>query len=152
MPVVQRYTTPPNADRASGGMAWDTTAVLAPTGEIMVVGGGNTPDTIDLYQPMTNTWRSFPADLLWDNGASVLLPDGTVLLISGSDRTDVNAVPPPQTFDPFTGALMTLPHLRPVHRRPDDAASVGRRRQPPRQSLDGAADSGRPRARWRRRR
>jgi hypothetical protein len=39
----------------------------------------------------------------------VLLPDGTVLLISGSDRTDVSVVPPPQIIDPFTGALTTLP-------------------------------------------
>ncbi len=110
-PEDKRWTAPPNPSRASGGTAWDSTALLAPTGELLIAGGGNAPATIDLYDPTKGSWRSIDTGVRRDNGASVLLPDGTVLLINGGDRQDPKAVPAPQIFDPFksTGAVETLP-------------------------------------------
>jgi hypothetical protein len=108
-PEGDRPVQAPNPNRPSGGAAWDTSALLAPTGEFFMVGGGNAPDMIDMYDPIKGTWRSIQTGVKRDNGASVLLPDGTILLINGQDRTDWNIVPAPQIFDPWTGSIKTLP-------------------------------------------
>ena len=95
----------------------DSSATLLATGEIMTVGGcdGSVTASADLYNPTTDTWRSFPlvrslcvsplpfsrfffpfyraqCSGLWSwQGArratpsAILLPDGTVLIINGED-------------------------------------------------------------------
>ncbi|KAJ3148550.1 hypothetical protein HDU89_004647 [Geranomyces variabilis] len=112
VPDSQRAVTAPNGDRSSRGgssMAWDSTAFSSPTGELVSVGGGSQPWKLDAFNPVSNTWRSLDASFSRDNGASVLLPDGNVLLLNGHNRFDEGQIPPPQLFDPFTNTFTTLP-------------------------------------------
>lgn len=99
--------------RANGAEGWDTTGALTSTGEIMLMGGtGNntTAQTIDLFQPATNVSRSFDTGIGRRNASSVLLPDGTVLIINGG--TDGNTYAGdrrrPQIFNPKTGVITTM--------------------------------------------
>ncbi|KAJ3216238.1 hypothetical protein HDU67_009748 [Dinochytrium kinnereticum] len=108
----QRYIEAPNGNRRISGTngAWDTTAAYLPTGEFMINGGGEHPWRMDLFNPNTNSWRSFDTTKSRDNSASILLPDGTILLINGQNRYAANETPNPQIFDPFTGNIQTLPN------------------------------------------
>ncbi|KAJ3178489.1 hypothetical protein HDU87_003563 [Geranomyces variabilis] len=112
VPDSQRAVTAPNGDRSvQGGSseAWDSTAFSSPTGELVSVGGGSQPWKLDAFNASSNTWRSLDASFSRDNGASVLLPDGSVLLLNGHNRFDEDQIPPPQLFDPFTNTFTTLP-------------------------------------------
>jgi hypothetical protein len=83
-PSNQRFVAAPNGQRAFG--AEDSTAALVITGEIMQMGGtldNGVAQRVDLYNPTTNTWRSINTSIGRRNPASVLLPDGTVLLVNG---------------------------------------------------------------------
>jgi Domain of unknown function (DUF1929)/Starch binding domain len=110
-PNNQRFTAAPNGQRFAGGE--DGTAALLSTGEIMTAGGtndNNVSQKIDLYQPSTSTWRSLETFIGRRNASSVLLPDGTVLLISGDsdERNFTGDRRKPQIIDPQTGTVTTL--------------------------------------------
>ncbi|KAI8916758.1 hypothetical protein DFJ77DRAFT_353894 [Powellomyces hirtus] len=111
-PEWQRITTAPNGNRQlsqGNGGGYDATSFQSPTGELVTVGGGSQPWKLDAYNPLTSSWRSLDTTFSRDNPTSVLLPDGTVLLLNGRNRFDPNQVPPPQIFDPFTNTITTLP-------------------------------------------
>ncbi len=84
------------------------------TGELMTMGGCGYPNAssmVSLYSPGTDTWRQVDLRRPRSTPSSVLLPDGTVLIINGElsslnqDGTIDPAVDPrvPQIFDPVTG-------------------------------------------------
>ncbi|KAJ3330323.1 hypothetical protein HDU76_005963 [Blyttiomyces sp. JEL0837] len=111
-PESQRYTQAPNGDRganAGNNGAWDSTAFYSPTGELVTVGGGDNPWKVDMYNTDSNSWRSYDIRVSRDNSISVLLPDGTVLLLGGKNRFDSNFIPYPQILDPVTGVATDLP-------------------------------------------
>ncbi|KAJ3327525.1 hypothetical protein HDU76_011647 [Blyttiomyces sp. JEL0837] len=111
-PEAQRYVNAPNGDRgtnAGNNGAWDSTAFYSRTGEIVTIGGGTSPWKADIYNPNLNSWRSYDIRVSRDNPISVLLPDGTVLLLGGKNRFDNNFIPYPQLFDPSTGVATDLP-------------------------------------------
>jgi hypothetical protein len=102
--------------RPGGGQAWDSSAALVGTGEIMITGGGSGAQAeaqrIDLYNPQTGKWRSKDMGITRHNPATTLLPDGSVLIINGEPGDDTaNAIGDrhqPQIYDPFTDELTTL--------------------------------------------
>ncbi len=109
----RRFVYAPGGQRPFGAAGWDTTAALISTGEIMTMGGTDNNDAaqrVDLYQPATSSWRSIDTGIGRRNASSVLLPDGTVLLVNGGndernyagDRRSV------QILDPQTGGITTL--------------------------------------------
>ncbi|KAJ3411847.1 hypothetical protein HDV05_001636 [Chytridiales sp. JEL 0842] len=110
-PANLRMVPAPNGDRKSAGtdMAYDSTALYAGTGEIITIGGGSQPSKVDSYNPSTSSWKALNSGVNRDNAASVLLPDGTILLINGQNRADNKYISPAQLYDPFTGTLTTLP-------------------------------------------
>jgi hypothetical protein len=93
--------------------SWDSTAALAPSGEILVMGGTNTPGVarrVDLYDPVKGAWRSIDTGIGRRNAATVLLPDGRVLVMNGWDE-DGNLPGDrrrPQIVDPATGKVDTF--------------------------------------------
>jgi hypothetical protein len=103
--------------RPSAGVAWDSSAALVGTGEIMIVGGGPgakaEAQRIDLYNPQTGRWRSKDMGITRHNPATTLLPDGSVLITNGEPGDDVkNAIGDrhqAQIYDPYTDELTTLP-------------------------------------------
>lgn len=110
----QRFTYPINNQRANAAAAWDSTAALTSTGEIMMMGGTDnnaTAQKVDLFQPSNNTWRSIDTGIGRRNASSVLLPDGNVLLINGGtdERAFAGDRRQPQILNPKTGAITTLP-------------------------------------------
>ncbi len=102
--------------RPGAALAWDSSASLVGTGEIMVVGGGGgaraEAQRIDLYNPQTGTWRSHDMGITRHNPATTLLPDGSVLIVNGEPGDDVkNAIGDrhqPQIYDPYSDQLSTL--------------------------------------------
>lgn len=112
---TQRFTYPVNATRTNAASeAWDSTAALTSTGEIMMMGGtadNNVAQRVDLFQPTNNTWRSINTGIGRRNASSVLLPDGNVLLINGGgdERSYPGDRRQPQIVNPNTGAVTTLP-------------------------------------------
>ncbi|KAJ3088752.1 hypothetical protein HK102_008025 [Quaeritorhiza haematococci] len=112
VPLQDRFYRPPNGQRPNNAPAWDGTSLLTITGEIMVAGGSQDPiitQRIDLYNPATDSWRSVDAGISRMNPASVLLPDGTILLMSGEDNDKAVGNPRrPQIFDPRSGTVTTF--------------------------------------------
>ena len=102
--------------RPGGAQAWDSSAALVGTGEIMVTGGGSgakaEAQRIDLYNPQTGKWRSKDMGITRHNPSTTLLPDGSVLIVDGEPGDDTaNAIGDrhqPQIYDPFTNELTTL--------------------------------------------
>ena len=102
--------------RPGGAQAWDASAALVGTGEIMIVGGGANAraeaQRIDLYNPQTGTWRSKDTGITRHNPATTLLPDGSVLIVNGEPGDDTaNALGDrhsPQIYDPYSDRLTTL--------------------------------------------
>ncbi|KAJ3158559.1 hypothetical protein HDU86_002784 [Geranomyces michiganensis] len=124
VPDWQRAVVAPNGDRSVQGgssQAWDSTAFSSPTGELVSVGGGSQPWKLDAFNFVSNSWRSIDISFSRDNGASVLLPDGNVLLLNGHNRFDEGQIPPPQIFNPFTNTFTNYPgwtddnHYRAYH-------------------------------------
>ncbi|HTL10890.1 MAG TPA: galactose oxidase early set domain-containing protein [Bdellovibrionota bacterium] len=102
--------------RPGGAAAWDSSAALVGTGEILVVGGGPgakaEAQRIDLFNPKTGTWRSKNMGITRHNPAATLLPDGRVLIVNGEPGDDVAGAigdrHRPQIYDPYTDDLQTL--------------------------------------------
>ncbi len=97
---------------SAGGASWDATALLAPTGELLSAGSGAgaISTTVDLYDPVKRTWRSIDTGIQRSDAASVLLPDGTVLMVNGASTDDEGqpVVTPPQIVDLWSGQVSTL--------------------------------------------
>jgi hypothetical protein len=73
-------------DQEDDDRAAESTGLLAPTGEIMMMGGWYSPAmarTAHFYNPNTGLWRSIDTGISRLKGTSVLLPDGGVLLLGG---------------------------------------------------------------------
>lgn len=82
------------------GQRWFGTSVMLPTGEVLLLNGGDFDDVVDpglaagvrtpeLYDPSTGTWRQLAPggrDRVYHNTA-VLLPDGRVLVGGNSPHT-----------------------------------------------------------------
>lgn len=102
--------------RPGGAAAWDSSAALVGTGEIMIVGGGANAaaeaQRIDLFNPQTGTWRSRNTGITRHNPATTLLPDGTVLIINGEQGDDTTHAMgdrhQPQIYDPYADQLTNL--------------------------------------------
>ena len=100
--------------RPGGALAWDASACLTGTGELLVLGGGPDPDRegqrLDLYDPLTGRWRSVDTGITRHSPATTLLPDGTVLIVNGEPDGPraLGDARRPQIFDPFSGRLTTL--------------------------------------------
>ena len=129
VPMENRYYNPPNGKRPidcadKHGGSDQSTAVHLTTrgGELLVMGGctGNMQalQQIDLYNVQSDSWESFPAHIMRGVPASVIMPDGRVLILSGEDKTiDQNIyrnkdakgdTRHPQIFDPYTKQLVTV--------------------------------------------
>ena len=96
--MENRYYNPPNGKRPidcadKHGGSDQSTAVHLTTrgGELLVMGGctGNMQalQQIDLYNVQSDSWESFPAHIMRGVPASVIMPDGRVLILSGEDKT-----------------------------------------------------------------
>lgn len=107
--------------RPNGAQAWDSTAAMVGTGEVLIMGGGSDPrdeaQRIDLLDPQTGNWRSKDTGITRHNASSILLPDGTVLIVDGEAGLDtgpdarfaIGDRHQAQIYDPFTDELTTLP-------------------------------------------
>ncbi|HWV16323.1 MAG TPA: galactose oxidase-like domain-containing protein [Cellvibrio sp.] len=112
-PDNQRFVTASNSQRAFNAGGWDSTAALVSTGEIMTAGGtddNGAAQRIDLYQPTTSTSRTIDTGIGRRNASSILLPDGTVLLINGGsdERNYSGDRRSPQIINLETGSVTTL--------------------------------------------
>lgn len=108
--VGGRLTSTQNAQRAGGATAEDATVAMVSTGEIMVVGGspdGRAAQRADLYDPAADRWRSIDTGISRYNAASVLLPDGTALVVNGDGGNDGDRRRA-QVIDPRTGSVTTM--------------------------------------------
>jgi N-acetylneuraminic acid mutarotase len=100
------------------------TATPLPDGRVLVVGGdaaqpgqptGST-NTVELYDPRTNSWGSGPASALGrERHSATLLPDGRVLVVGGETMgTGVaqgRALASAELYDPRTNSWSPLPDL-----------------------------------------
>ncbi|MBI3811109.1 MAG: DUF1929 domain-containing protein [Nitrospirae bacterium] len=106
-----RFTAPPNGKRKDGGEG--TTGTLLPTGEILVMGGTDNPaagQRADFYSPSTDSWKSVNTGISRFHPSSVLLPDGTVLIINGEFKPGYEGDRRrPQTIDPLSRNVTTYP-------------------------------------------
>lgn len=108
-----RFTAAKNGQRPSNAGGWDSTAALVSTGEIMTAGGtdnNHTAQRIDLYHPATSKSRSINTGIGRRNASSVLLPDGSVLLINGGKdaRNYSGDRRRPQIINIETGSVTSL--------------------------------------------
>jgi len=108
-----RFVAASNSQRAFNAGGWDSTAALVSTGEIMTAGGtddNGAAQRIDLYQPSTSTSRTIDTGIGRRNASSILLPDGTVLLVSGGNdgRNYAGDRRSPQVINVETGSVTTL--------------------------------------------
>lgn len=121
VPEDQRFASTahsrrPNGGNGNAGKLIETTSTMLETGEIVIMGGGNDGQKegqrIDIYNPYTDQWTSIDSQVTRHKGASVLLPDGTILFANGEIFYDVNKNVgdrrQPTIFDPKTGSVKTL--------------------------------------------
>src|SRR5919202_3477224 len=86
------------------------TATLLPDGRILVVGGrggnaqgGAALNTVELYNPATDTWTgAAPLATPRSNHTATLLPDGRVLVVGGAETRSglLTPVPSAEIYDP----------------------------------------------------
>ena len=127
-PMSRVLCLPPGGTRPTGcgdgSQQSSAVPLLLRGGELMVMGGcdASTQQRIDLYNVHADSWRSVNTGIRRQVPASLLLPDGNVLLISG-ENTDVNQIryrvrdassDPryPQIFDPEALTVTTEMHAR----------------------------------------
>ena len=105
-----RITRLPHGDRIEG--AAGATGALLPNGEIFILGGTDNPTAGqrgDKYDPHGDRWKSVNTGIGRYHPSSVLLPDGTVLIINGSTRSGFSGnTRQPQLIDPVTDKVTTL--------------------------------------------
>jgi hypothetical protein len=125
-PMGKRLFKPPGGKRPGsdcGDASDQSTALPLLTNqydaELLVVGGcsGTTLQKIDLYSVTDDIWRSFDSGVFRAVPASILLPDGRVLLVSGENLQNAqqehlaadesNDPRYPQIFDPETRTITT---------------------------------------------
>jgi hypothetical protein len=101
--------------KAPGGS--DTTGVVLPSGEIVMIGGGvdgrDDSRRIDVYNPYTNTWRPpLYTGTSRIRAASVLLPTGEILILNGEESytpgTNLGDRRRPIVFNPETNEVREL--------------------------------------------
>lgn len=118
------FALKPNGNRPT---AWGTpcsdassSAFIAETGEIMLMGGCSM-SRIDLYNPVTDTWRTLDTGIPRNTPSTILLPDGTVLILNGENPNldqmsgDGQAGDPRywQIFDPVAFTIRTIAQREP---------------------------------------
>ena len=110
VPEKERIVEHPQGKRPPGDThAWNATAVMLDNGEIVTFGGthnGPTASRVDFFNPYTGQWRTVDGGISRNNASSLLLPDGTVLLMSGETEGSSNFAGSrrqPQIFDPRPG-------------------------------------------------
>lgn len=109
-----RFAYATNGQRPNASAGWDSSAALTSTGELLTMGGTGdnaTAQRLDLFQPLTNSWRSINTGIGRRNASTVLLPDGNVLIINGGSDENNYAGDrrQPQILNPVTGVVTTLP-------------------------------------------
>ncbi len=113
VPGAERIYHPANGQRHTADnlplRAGLSTGALVSTGEIMIMGGTNADETrprLDLYDPYKDSWRTIDTKRGRRQPSSVLLPDGTVLLIHGvGEEATIPERLVPQIFDPVAGTI-----------------------------------------------
>ena len=110
---ASRFAARPNTQRPINAAAWDSSAALVSTGEVMTSGGTSDPNVArraHFYNPQTDKWTALDTGIGRHNPATVLLPDGTVLLLSGEN--DQTPFPGdrrmPQVIDPVAKTVKTM--------------------------------------------
>lgn len=114
----------PSGCSSTGSEQSSAVPLMQRGGELMVMGGCDaaSQQRIDIYSIHSDSWRSVNTGIRRQVPASLLLPDGNVLLISG-ENPDVNQIryrfrdassDPryPQIFDPETLTVTTEIHAR----------------------------------------
>ena len=95
----------------------DTTSALLGTGEIMMMGGGQfgarEGQRIETFDPlkMKNQWQAFDTGITRSRAASILLPDGEVLILNGERSWNGDSVGDrrqPTLFDPYSKSFKNL--------------------------------------------
>jgi N-acetylneuraminic acid mutarotase len=102
-PAANAWTPAASMSTARSGH----TAILLPSGQVLVVGGG--VSTAELYDPATNTWS--PAGSTsgaLESPIAVLMPNGTVLVAGGADSNTQNILAIAQIYDPSTNTWSTV--------------------------------------------
>ncbi len=128
-PVTQAFTSVP----LGATDLFCSSACALPDGRIFVAGGGDpsnnnfgVPDA-NIFNPLTRLWSTAPsmANRRWYPTATCL-PDGRVLVSSGSQFTDTDWIRVPEIYDPsrnswtrLTGAQSSLPYYPHVFVLPD---------------------------------
>lgn len=127
-PMDHVLCRPPGGARPSGCADSSEQSSAVPLmhrgGELMILGGcyGATQQRIDIYNVQSDSWISVDTGIKRNVPATLLLPDGKVLLISGENpeinqieyfEHDASSDPRyPQIFDPETLTVMTEIHAR----------------------------------------
>lgn len=105
----ERLMAPPHGQRQGGGDG--SSGALLSTGEILVLGGTDeqgTSQRADFYNPQTDTWSFLDTHIGRWHPTSVLLSDGTVLIVNGESKPGFLGDPRrPQTIDPVTQTITT---------------------------------------------
>merc|ERR1711871_514126 len=140
VPMKKRFYKPPNGQRDPNGCFWDpsgssdqSTAVHLNTrgGELFIMGGCTSNRTtlqeIDIYNVKTDSWKKIDTGIRRGVPASILLPTGKILILSGEDKDiDQNYFNEsldapgdtrfPQIFDPETYELTTIDNRENIYR------------------------------------
>lgn len=125
LPMTQRWYIPSastpgpiknNVRPTNGGCSDDSSSVLIGTGEILILGGCSSSN-LDLYNYQMDRWETIDTGIPRNTPSTVLLPDGTVLLMNGENpNLDQSAAPYTilagdprhvQIFDPYTRTFKT---------------------------------------------
>jgi len=116
VPAGERFALRPHSARpgvnGGTGLAWDSSAALLSTGELLMLGGTNDPGLAkraDLYNPISDSWAQVDMGIGRRNASTVLLPDGNVLVMGGWNEDGI--LPGdrrmPQVLDPRTKQVTT---------------------------------------------
>ncbi len=138
--MKERFYKPPNGQRDPNGCFYDqtgssdqSTAVHLNTrgGELFIMGGCTSNRTtlqqIDIYNVKTDSWKKINTGIRRGVPASIILPDGKILILSGEDKDidqnyfNENLDGPgdprfPQIFDPETYELTTIDNREDIYR------------------------------------